>query len=54
MLEKCLLTIFTFCLAGMPPLPDEKKTPLWKLKHVGGYPADGIVDTAVDECILNA
>lgn len=43
-----------FCLPGMAPRPDEKKTPLWKVMHVGGYPAGGTVDTAVDECIMNA
>lgn len=54
MLEKHPLTIFTVCLTGMSPLPDEKKTPVWKLMHVVGYPAGGTVDTAVAECILNA
>lgn len=43
-----------FYLTGMSPSPGEKKTPLWKLMHVVGYPAGGTVDTAVDECVLNA
>lgn len=53
-LEKRPLTIFTVCLTGTLPLPDEKKTPLWYLMHIDGYPAGGTVDAAVDECILNA
>lgn len=53
-LEKCPLTIFTVCLTGMSPSPDEKKTPLCKLMHAVGYPAGGTVDTAVDECVQNA
>lgn len=53
-LEKHTLTIFTACLTGVAPSPDEKKTPLCKLMYIDGYPADGTVETAVDECIMNA
>lgn len=52
--EKFPLTIFAVCLIGMSLLPDGKKTPLYKVMYVVGYPPGGTVDTAENECTLNA